>query len=398
MKLAQRISRIEPSPTLAIDTKAKQMQAQGLDVLNFGAGEPDFDTPVHVKKAAIAAIEAGKSKYTAVPGSPDLIKALVAFLKRDTGVEYQANQIITSNGGKHSLFNLSQVLFEEGDEVIIPTPYWVSYKDMVAYAGAKPVFVESTDQTGFRVSAEQIKNAITAKTKALMINSPSNPTGSAYSREELRAIADVCGRANIFIISDEIYDKITYDGFVQTSMISLGPDVVEKTILVNGASKAFAMTGWRMGFAAGPTEIIAAMAKLQGQSTSNISSITQAACVEAFTATPTFLKDWVAEYQKRRNIIVDALNQIPGISCYKPQGAFYVFPNIAKILGRKTPRGVELKTSADFCAHLLEDHLVACVPGHAFGAEGYLRISYATSQKIIEDGMKRIAKAVMMLV
>lgn len=394
MKLAQRISRIDPSPTLAIDSKAKQMQAEGLDVLNFGAGEPDFDTPAHVKKAAIAAIEAGKSKYTAVPGSPDLIKALVAALKRDYGVEYRSDQIITSNGGKHSLFNLSQVLFEEGDEVIIPTPYWVSYKDMVKYAGAKPVFVEATDQMGFRVSAEQIKNAITPRTKALLINSPSNPTGSAYSREELRAIADVCVRAGIYIISDEIYDKITYDGFVQTSMASLGPEVLAKTILVNGASKAFAMTGWRMGFAAGPTEIIAAMAKLQGQSTSNISSITQGACVEAFTAAPTFLKDWVAEYQKRRNFIVDSLNHIPGISCYKPQGAFYVFPNISKILRRKTPKGVELKTSADFCAYLLADHLVACVPGHAFGAEGYLRISYATSLKIIEDGMKRITKAV----
>jgi aspartate aminotransferase len=230
-----------------------------------------------------------------------------------------------------------------------------------------------------------------------MINSPSNPTGAAYSSEELKAIAHVCVQAGIFIISDEIYDKITYDGFVQTSMISLGPDVVEKTILVNGASKAFAMTGWRMGFAAGPTEIIAAMSKLQGQSTSNISSITQGACVEAFTATPTFLKDWVAEYQKRRNFIVDSLNQIPGISCYKPQGAFYVFPNVTKILGRKTPKGIELKTSADFCAYLLADHLVACVPGHAFGAEGYLRISYATSMKVIEDGMKRIAKAVTML-
>ncbi|HKY63619.1 MAG TPA: pyridoxal phosphate-dependent aminotransferase [bacterium] len=392
IQLAKRIAKVKPSPTLAIDSKAKAMKAEGIDVVGFGAGEPDFDTPEHVKQAAVEALKAGKTKYTPVGGINELKDAIVAKLKRDNGLTYSRDEVLVSCGGKHSLYNIAQVLLEEGDEVIIPAPYWVSYPDQVLLNDAKPVIVDTQEKNGFKITPAELEKAITSKTKAFVLNSPSNPTGSAYTKAELQAVADVLVAKNVVCISDEIYEKIVYDGFEFVSIASLGDKIKALTITVNGASKVYSMTGWRMGYAAGPKEIIAAMTKLQGQVTTNINSMTQWACVAALNGDQGFLKEWVGEFKKRRDYIVKRFNAMPGIQCYNPQGAFYVFPNISSYLG-KSAGGKKIATDSDFCDYLLEKHLVACVAGSGFGAPGFMRLSYATSMANIEKGLDRIEKA-----
>jgi len=390
--LAKRIQKVKPSPTLAIDSKAKAMKAEGVDVIGFGAGEPDFDTPEHIKQAAIDALKAGKTKYTPVGGINELKDAIIAKFKRDNQLEYSRDEILVSCGGKHSLYNIAQVLLEVGDEVLIPAPYWVSYPDQVLLNDALPVIVDTREKNGFKITPQELEQAITPKTKAFILNSPSNPTGSAYSKAELEAIADILVKKNVVCISDEIYEKIVYDGFEFTSIASLNEKIKALTITVNGASKVYSMTGWRMGYAAGPKEVIAAMTKLQGQVTTNINSMTQWACVSALNSSQEFLKEWVGEFKKRRDIIVKRFNAMPGIQCYNPQGAFYVFPNISSYLG-KTAGGKKIETDSAFCDYLLDKHLVACVAGSGFGAPGYMRLSYATSLANIEKGLDRIEKA-----
>lgn len=391
-KFAQRVQKIKPSPTLAIDSKAKKMIADGIDVVSFGAGEPDFDTPDHIKEGAIKALKAGKTKYTPVGGIPELKNAIIAKLKRDNNLTYTQDEILVSSGGKHALYNIAQALFEAGDEIIIPSPFWVSYPDQVLLNDATPVIVPTYEKDGFCLNPEVLEKAITPKTKALVLNSPSNPTGGAYPREALEAIAKILVKHQILCISDEIYEKIVYDGFQFTSIASLNEDIKKLTITVNGASKVYSMTGWRMGYAAGPKDIIQAMTKIQGQVTTNINSATQWACVEALNGPQDFLNTWVGEFKKRRDFIVEAFNKIPGVTCFKPQGAFYVFPNISSYFGKKF-EGTEIKNSDDLSNYLLDKALVAVVAGSGFGAEGFIRLSYATSMEKIQKGLERIEKA-----
>lgn len=393
-KLASRIAKVKPSPTLTLSAKEKALKAQGLDVVSFVAGEPDFDTPDNIKKAAITAIEKGFTKYTPVGGTPELKDAIIAKLKKDNGLTYSREEILVSCGGKHSLYNAAQALFNPGDEVLIPAPYWVSYPDQALLNEAIPVILETTDATGFKVTPAQLEKAITKKSKIFILNSPSNPTGAAYTKEDLKALAAVIVKHDLICLSDEIYEKIVYDGFTHVSIAALGEEIKARTIIVNGASKAYSMTGWRMGFAAGPKEWISAMEMVQGQVTSNPTSITQKACVEAFAGPQEQITKMAREFEKRRNYIVEALNAIPGVTCPKPQGAFYVFPNISKLLGKKTAKGVMINTAADFSVYLLEDFLVATVNGEGFGAPGYIRLSYATSMEEIMKGIERIKKAI----
>ncbi len=393
-KLTQRVERIKPSPTLVTTAKAKAMKAEGIDVIGFGAGEPDFDTPDNIKKAAIDAINKGFTKYTDTPGIVELKDAIIAKLKKDNGLTYARDEIIVSNGGKHSLYNIAQVLYEAGDEVIIPAPYWVSYPDQVLLNDAIPVIVETTEKTGFKITAAQLEAAITPKTRAFILNSPSNPTGSAYSKKELTDLAAVLVKKNVLCISDEIYEKVIYGNFEQTSIASISPEMKDLTIIVNGVSKVYSMTGWRMGFAAGPKAIVSAMAKVQGQVTSNICSITQKACVEAYNGSQEALGTMLTEFKKRRDVIVKRLNDVSGITCMEPEGSFYVFPNVSALFGKKTPKGDVVKNSADFADYLLADYQVAVVSGEGFGAEGYMRLSYATSMEAINKGLDRIETAV----
>ena len=391
-RLASRVQKIKPSPTIAIDTKAKQMIAEGIDVISFGAGEPDFDTPDHIKEAAIKALKAGKTKYTPVGGINELKDAIIAKLKRDNQLVYTRDEILVSAGGKHALYNAAQALFEAGDEVIIPSPYWVSYPDQVLLNDATPVIVPTEEKDGFCIRPEVLEKAVTKKTKAFVLNSPSNPTGGAYPRKALEVIADVLIRHNVICISDEIYEKIVYDGFQFTSIASLNEKIKNLTLTINGASKVYSMTGWRMGYAAGPKEILQAMTKIQGQVTTNINSMTQWACVEALNGPQDFLKVWVTEFKERRDTIVKKFNAIPGVSCFKPQGAFYVFPNISSYFG-KCHDGKTIQGSDDLANYLLEKALVAVVPGSGFGADPFIRLSYATSMEKIKKGMERIEKA-----
>lgn len=395
-KLSARVHKIKPSPTIAIDSKAKQMMADGVDVVSFGAGEPDFDTPEPIKEAAIRALRAGKTKYTPVGGINELKDAIIAKLKRDNHLTYTRDEILVSAGGKHSLYNAAQALFESGDEVIIPSPYWVSYPDQVLLNDATPVIVPTIEADGFCIRPEALEKAITKKTKAFILNSPSNPTGGAYPRKTLEAIADILVRHDVLCLSDEIYEKIIYDGFQFTSIASLNEKIKNLTLTVNGASKVYSMTGWRMGYAAGPKEIIQAMTKIQGQVTTNINSMTQWACVEAFNGSQDFLNTWIAEFKKRRDFIVEKLNAIPGVSCFKPQGAFYVFPNISAFFGKKNGDKI-IRNSDDLANYLLEKTLVAVVAGSGFGADSFIRLSYATSMEKIKKGMERIEKALQSL-
>jgi aspartate aminotransferase len=396
MRLTKRINRIKPSPTLAITMKANALRAQGRDIIGFGAGEPDFDTPDPVKQAAIRAIEEGFTKYTPVGGIDELKDAIIGKLQRDNRLTYARQQVMVSCGAKHTLYNLAQVLFEEGDEVIIPSPYWVSYPDIVLLTGAKPVVLNTKATEGFKIQPAELEAAIGAKTRAVIINSPSNPSGVAYTAVELEKLADVLVRKEVLVISDDIYEKILYDGMPFVNVPAICPAMKERTVIVNGVSKSHAMTGWRIGYAAGPTEIIAAMTKLQSQNTSNPNSIAQKASVEALNGDQRVVSAMVGEFEKRRNIIVEMLNAIPGITCMIPQGAFYVFPNIAGLQGRKYG-GKTLLTSADLADYLLDKADVAVIPGGEFGNDDHMRLSYATSVAKIEEGLHRIRQAIMKL-
>lgn len=393
MKLSARANRIQPSATLAITAKEKALKAQGIDVVGFGAGEPDFDSPDYVKEAAVEAIKKGYTKYTPVGGIDQLKDAIIERMKQDYGFGYEKAELVVSCGAKHTLFNLTQAIIESGDEVIIPAPYWVSYPEQVTFAEGTPVILETREEDGFRIDPDELKKLITPKTRALVLNYPSNPTGVTYSEAELRAIVDVAMAAGITIISDEIYDKIIYDGAKHTPVASLGEDVKKATILVNGASKTYSMTGWRIGFAAGDKDVIKAMANIQGQSTSNPTSIAQWAAVSAYASPQDLITQRTAEFEKRKNYIVDRLNSIPGIKCVSPKGAFYAFPNVSACYG-KSFNGKAIGSSLDFTGFLLDEAKVAVVPGDSFGADSNVRISFATSMENIVKGMDRIEEAV----
>src|SRR3989338_115388 len=393
IKLAKRMEDVKESPTLAITAKAKAMKAKGLDVIDFGAGEPDFDTPLNIKEAAIKAIKAGFTKYTAVGGTDELKDAIINKFKRDNGLDYTRDEILVSCGGKQSFFNLSLAFFEKGDEVIIPAPYWVSYPVMVAISGAKPVIINGREENGFKITPEEFSDAITGSTKAIVINSPSNPTGAAYTPEELKAITDIAVKKGVFIISDEIYEKLCYDNHPFVSIASFSEEVKRQTITLNGVSKTYSMTGWRIGYAAGPKELIKEMTNIQSQSTSNPTSISQKAAVEALNGAQDAVEEMRIEFDKRRKVIVNGLNAIKGIRCMLPPGSFYVFPNISKVL-KKRFNGKAINSSADLAEFLLEEAEVAVVPGEAFGAEGHIRMAYATSMENITEGLKRIGEAV----
>lgn len=393
MQLARRVKEIKPSPTLAVDAKAKALLAQGIDVVGFGAGEPDFDTPDNIKEAAIKAIKDGFTKYTPAGGTEELKKAVCQKFKQDNNLDYTPPEILISCGAKHSLYNICQALFEEGDEVLIPAPYWVSYPDMVMLAGGTPVIIKTTEKTGFRMTAQDLEKAITPKTKALILNSPSNPTGASYSKEDLTAIARVVLKKGIIVISDEIYEKLIYDGFQFSSIASCDPALKPLTLVVNGVSKSYSMTGWRIGYAAGPKDVISAMTNIQSQSTSNPTSIAQKASLEALNGPQDFIPMMVKEFDRRRTYMVDRLNAMPGVSCFKPSGAFYAFPNVSGVYGRKAG-SLTIADSSTFTQYLLESVNVAVVPGVAFGADENIRLSYATSFANIEKGLDRIQKAI----
>jgi aspartate aminotransferase len=390
--LSNRAKSLKPSPTLAINAKAKSMQAQGISVISFGAGEPDFDTPENIKQAAKKALDAGFTKYTPVGGIDDLKDAIIKKFQRDIQVTYKRSEIIVSCGGKHSFYNLAQAIFDQGEEVIIPAPYWVSYPPMVALANGTPVIVETTEKNEFKITPDELKKAITPKTKALILNSPSNPTGSAYTKKELEKIAEVALSKNFFVISDEIYEKIVYDGFEFTSIASLSEEMKKRTIIVHGVAKTYAMTGWRIGYTAGSEEIIAAMNNIQSQSTSNPTSISQKASVEALAGPQDEVGKMVTAFGQRRNYIVDRLNKIPGVSCYKPVGSFYVFPNFSSYYG-KSFQGKKIENSTHLADFFLDVAKVAVVPGVEFGADPFERLSYATSMEDIKEGLKRIEEA-----
>jgi aspartate aminotransferase len=395
--LSERAKKIKPSLTLAMDSKAKDMKAQGVDVINFGVGEPDFDTPEHIKEAAVKALRDGFTKYTPVGGIDELKEAIVRKFKNDNNLEYSKDEIIVSCGAKHSLYNIAQAIYGPGDEVIIPSPYWVSYPDQVLLNDATPVFVKTYEEDGFMLRPDVLESKITKNTKTIILNSPSNPTGLTYDRKTLTVIADIAIRHGIHIISDEIYEKLTYDGIEHVSIASLGEDVKKLTIVVNGLSKSHAMTGWRIGYAAGPKDIIKAMTNIQSQSTSNPTSIAQKAAVAALTGPQDFISVMHAEFDRRRKFLVDGLNAIDGVKCIKPTGAFYAFPNVSALYGR-TVGGQRINNSLDIAIYLLEDANVALVHGEAFGDDNYIRISYATSMENIKKGLERIKEALSRLV
>lgn len=386
MKIADRMEILSPSVTMAITALARELKAQGKDILSFSAGEPDFDTPQVIKDAAIKAIQDGHTKYTAVEGTKETKEAIIKKLKRDHGLEYQLDEILVSNGAKHSLFNLFQTLIEKGDEVIIPAPYWVTYPEQVKYSDGVPVFIETDDSTNFKITAEQLKNAITPKTKILLLNTPSNPTGGVYTKEELESLAEVLKGTDILVLSDEMYEKIMYDGKEFTSVASISEDMFQRTVTINGISKAVAMTGWRYGYIATPKkDLVKAMIKLQGQVTSNVNSVTlQAAVVALDGSADKDIEMMRAEFEKRRDVAVAQFNAIKGITCVVPDGAFYLFVNIKEVNG----------DSMKFAADLLEKEGVAIVPGLAFGTEGYFRFSFATDLATIQEGIKRIKRFV----
>jgi aspartate aminotransferase len=393
MRIAKRAQAIKPSPTLATAAKAKAMKAQGIDVVDFGVGEPDFDTPENVKQAGIKAIQSGFTKYTPAGGTDELKEAVIEKFKKDNNLLYEKSQILISCGAKHSLYNIAEALFDPGDEIIIPSPYWVSYPDQVLLNDAVPVIVETTEAEGFKLSARKLEKALSKKTKALILNSPSNPTGLAYDRKTLEEIASVAVKHKLTVISDEIYEKLIYDGFTHQSIASLGPEIKDLTIVVNGVSKSHAMTGWRIGFAAGPKDVITAMANIQSQSTSNPTSISQKAALEALRGPQDFIGTMNIEFDKRRKYMVERLNKMPGVSCIMPVGAFYAFPNVSKLFG-KSADGKMIRNSSDLATFLLEEAKVALVSGDAFGADPYIRLSYATSMENIQKGLDRIEKAV----
>jgi aspartate aminotransferase len=392
--LSQALGRIKPSPTMAVTNRAAELKAAGRDVIGLGAGEPDFDTPDHIKEAAIAAIRAGDTKYTAVDGTKALKQAISGKFKRENGLEYGLDQITVNVGGKHTIFNAMMASVDAGDEVIIPTPYWVSYPDIINFCGGTPVFVEGSLAQGFRITPEQLDAAITPKTKWLILNSPSNPSGAAYSRAQIRALADVLLKhPHVWILTDDMYEHLLFDDFEFATIAQVEPALYDRTLTMNGASKAYAMTGWRIGYAAGPKQLIKAMATLQSQSTTNPCSISQAATVAALNGPQDFLKVRGAVFQQRRDLVVSMLNQASGLVCPKPEGAFYVYPSCAGLIGKKTEDGKILESDEDVAAYLLDSVGVAVVHGAAFGLSPHFRISYATSTEILEDACQRIQKA-----
>ncbi len=380
------LKRIKPSPTIAVTSKAREMRAAGKDVIGLGAGEPDFDTPDNIKEAAIKAIRKGDTKYTAVDGTPALKKAIQAKFVRENNLSYELDQISVGTGGKQVLYNAFMATINKGDEVIIPAPYWVSYPDIVLLAGGKPKIIKCDEKNNFKLTPETLTKSVSKKTKWIIINSPSNPTGSSYTKDEIVALSKILIKyKNLYILSDDIYEHITYDGFKFFTIAQI-EKLKSRTLTMNGVSKSYSMTGWRIGYAAGPKEIIKAMAKIQSQSTSNPTSISQAAAVEALNGTQDFILERSNSFKERRNFVVDSLNNIKGISCLSPEGAFYVFPNCKKLLNKKT----KLKTDKDFVEKLLEKAEVAVVQGSAFGLDGYFRISYATSMENLKKAMDRI--------
>ena len=384
--ISNSLNKIKPSPTIAVSQKARELRAAGKDVIGLGAGEPDFDTPNNIKNAAVRAIRAGETKYTAVDGTLALKKAIVKKFKKENNLKYSIDQITVGAGGKQVLYNAFMATLNKGDEVIIPAPFWVSYPDMVLLAGGKPKIVKCDEKDGFKINAENLRKAITKKTKWLILNSPSNPTGAGYTKNEIKKLSKVLIKhKKIHILSDDIYEHVKYDNFKFYTIAQI-PKLKNRTLTMNGVSKSYAMTGWRIGYAAGPENIIKAIRKIQSQSTSNPSSISQAAAVEALNGTQKFIKKRANSFKARRNFVVDSLNNIKGISCLKPNGAFYVFPNCKKLLGNKT----KLKTDTDFVKTLLEKSNVAVVQGSAFGLDGYFRISYATSMQKLKIAMSRI--------
>ena len=388
---AERLDRVSPSQTIAISTKARQLKAAGRDVISLSAGEPDFDTPQFIKDAAIAAIQAGDTKYTDVAGTLALRTAVAERFRLDSGLDYKPEEIIVSTGGKQVIYNAMVATMNAGDEAIIPTPAWVSYPDIVSLADGTPVFVPCGQNNGFKLRAEDLEAAITPKTKWVFLNNPCNPTGAAYSAEELKPICDVLLKhPNVWILTDDIYDKLAYDGFKPATIVHVEPKLRDRTITMNGCSKAYAMTGWRIGFAGAPVAMTKAMDKLQSQSTSNTSSISQAAALAAVTGPQDFISEMVTVYQARRNLVVDMLNEAPGINCHKPEGAFYVFPSVHGCLGKTSAGGKKIETDEDFVLALLDEQGVAAVHGSAFIYPGHFRISYATDTESLKEACRRI--------
>lgn len=391
IKLSERVKSVKPSPTLAITARAAAMRAEGKDIIGLGAGEPDFDTPEHIKAAAIKAMEKGYTKYTPVGGTPSLKKAIIDKFKQDNQLDYKPNQILVSCGGKQSSFNLTQALLNDGDEVIIPAPYWVSYPDMVLLAGGVPVIIETTQAQNFKITAEQLRAAMTDKTRLVFINSPSNPTGVAYSFDELKALGDVLKEfPNIVIATDDMYEHILWQKGTFVNILNAHPDLYERTVVMNGVSKAYSMTGWRIGYAGGPAELIEAMTTIQSQSTSNPTSISQYAAEAAITGDQSCMDEMMAEFKKRHDYVVTELNKIEGVECLPTDGTFYVFPNVAKLIAKLD----NINNDLDFSEYLIEKAGVAVVPGSAFGCEGHIRISIATSMKNLEGALERIKKAI----
>lgn len=392
--LAASLARVKPSPTIAVTTKAAELKAAGRDVIGLGAGEPDFDTPDNIKQAAIAAIQAGKTKYTAVDGTPELKKAIAAKFLRENGLKYETSQVTVGTGGKQVLYNALLATLDPGDEVIIPAPYWVSYPDMVLLCGGTPVPVVCPAEQGFKLQPADLDAAITPKTKWLILNSPSNPTGAAYTAAEMKALTDVLLRhPHVHVLTDDMYEHLVYDGFKFVTPAQVEPKLYDRTLTLNGVSKAYCMTGWRIGYAAGRPDLIKAIAKVQSQSTSNPSSISQAAAVEALSGPQDFIPRHNVVFQQRRDLIVSMLNQSAGLTCHRPEGAFYVFPSCEGTLGKKTPDGKVIETDEDFVTYLLEAEGVAVVQGSAFGLAPFFRISYATATEALQDAGERIQRA-----
>jgi aspartate aminotransferase len=391
--IAHALERVKPSPTMAITSKARELKAAGFDVIGLGAGEPDFDTPDNVKQAAIAAIQRGETKYTAVDGIPELKRAIVSKFERENDLAYKPAEITVGSGGKQVLYNALLVTLNPDDEVIVPSPYWVSYPDIVLLAGATPVVVETKLEDGFKLSPKALAASITPRTKWFIFNSPSNPTGAAYTREEIKALTDVLLKhENVWVLSDDIYEHLVYDGFAFSTPAQVEPKLKGRTLTLNGVSKAYSMTGWRIGYAGGPEPLIKAIATLQSQSTSNPCSISQWASVEALEGPQDFLKRWVASFQDRRDLVVSMLNQAKGISCPTPEGAFYVYPSCAGIIGRTSRDGKKIETDEDFATALLQEEGVAVVHGAAFGLSPFFRISYATGIEALEEACRRIQR------
>ena len=391
---ASRLDRIKPSPTLAVTAKARELKAAGRDVIDLGAGEPDFDTPGHIVEAAIEALKRGETRYTPVNGTEALRQAIADKFKRENGLAYGPDQIAVSCGAKQIIYNAIAATIEPGDEVIIPAPYWVSYPDIVLLAEGQPVFVPCPERDGFKLRPEDLEAAITPRTKWLILNSPSNPTGAAYSRDEMRALTEsLLSHGRVWVMSDDIYEHVTYDGFEFTTPAQVEPALYGRTLTVNGVSKAYCMTGWRLGYAGGPPALIAAMTKIQSQSTTHTSSISQAAAAEALSGPQDFIARHNAVFKQRRDLVVDMLNQVDGITCHRPEGAFYVYPSCAGAIGKTAPDGTAIKTDTDFATYLLAAEGVAVVPGEAFGHSPYFRLSYATSTELLEEACRRIQRA-----